>query len=245
MFEDSLFATNARREPRRGWTAVLSFGVQAALLGVLVLVPLLYTDALPVSALRDFIVEIPALPGRPQPPTPPQPQHATHNDSNMENAILLQPPKVPDTVTMVDDRGKVPVPLGPDMPGITGTGRPNPALTEILASNMRPVPPKPANIIPPHPVRLSTGVSEGLLIQKITPVYPKIAISTRTQGTVVLQALIGRDGTIQNLHVVSGHPLLINSAVDAVKQWRYRPYLLNNEPVEVETQIVVNFKIGG
>jgi protein TonB len=88
-------------------------------------------------------------------------------------------------------------------------------------------------------------VSEGLLIQKITPVYPKIAISTRTQGTVVLQALIGRDGTIQNLHVVSGHPLLINSAVDAVKQWRYRPYLLNNEPVEVETQIVVNFKIGG
>jgi protein TonB len=245
VFEDSLFATNARREPRRGWAAVLSFGIQAVLLSVLVLVPLLYTDALPVSALRDFIVEIPALPGRPQPPAPPQqPQHARHNDSNLENTILIQPNRVPDRTVIVDDHGNIPGPLGPDIPGITGTGVPNAALTDFLASNTRPAPPKPVSVTTPRVLHIS-HVDEGLLIRRVTPVYSKIAIDTRTQGTVVLQALIGRDGTIQKLHVVSGHPLLVNSAMDAVRQWRYRPYLLNNEPVEVETQIVVNFKLGG
>jgi periplasmic protein TonB len=247
VFEDSLFATNARREPRRGWAAVLSFGMQAVLLGVLVLVPLLYTDALPISALRDFIVEIPALHGRPQPPTPPtQPRQRRHNDSNMENAILLQPRKVPDKIAIVDDRGVKPNDSAPYIPDGLSTGIANPALTEILASNMRAVPPpKPPSPTTSRPIRLSIGVTDGLLIHKVTPVYSKIAIATHTQGRVVLQALIGRDGSIENLHVISGHPLLISSALEAVKQWRYRPYLLNNEPVEVETQITVNFTLGG
>jgi protein TonB len=108
---------------------------------------------------------------------------------------------------------------------------------------MHPVAP-PANI-QTKPMPVSKGVIEGLLVHKITPVYPKIAIIAHQQGTVLLHAIIGRDGTIQNLQVISGPPLLIQAALDAVQRWRYRPYLLNNEPVEVETQITVNFTLGG
>lgn len=85
-------------------------------------------------------------------------------------------------------------------------------------------------------------MSEGHLVNRIEPVYPKIAILTGIQGEVKLHAIIARDGSIESLSVVSGHPLLVRAAVDAVRQWRYRPYYLNGEPVEVETLITVNFK---
>jgi protein TonB len=94
-------------------------------------------------------------------------------------------------------------------------------------------------------VRVSQGVSQGLLIRKVQPAYPPLARSARIQGTVVLQALIGKDGSIQNLRVVSGHPMLTNSALEAVRQWKYKPYYLNGEPVEVETTINVNFTLSG
>ncbi len=97
----------------------------------------------------------------------------------------------------------------------------------------------------PQRVRVSAGVTEGLLIHKVQPNYPPLARSARIQGQVVLQAVIGKDGTIQNLHAVSGHPMLTPAAIDAVKQWRYKPYFLNGEPVEVDTQITVNFTLAG
>ena len=77
------------------------------------------------------------------------------------------------------------------------------------------------------------------------PAYPPIAAQAQVQGTVVLQAVIAKDGTVQDLRVVSGHPLLVAAAMDAVKQWRYKPYLLNDQPVEVDTQINVNFTLAG
>jgi protein TonB len=92
-------------------------------------------------------------------------------------------------------------------------------------------------------VRVSQGVSQGLLIHQIKPTYPPLARQARIQGSVVLQAVIAKDGTIQNLRLVSGHPMLAPAAIDAVKQWRYKPYFLNGEPVEVETQITVNFTL--
>ena len=97
----------------------------------------------------------------------------------------------------------------------------------------------------PQRVRVSQGVSQGLLVHKVQPSYPPLARQARIQGTVVLQALIGKDGSIQNLHVVSGHPMLTNAALEAVKEWKYKPYILNGEPVEVETTINVNFSLSG
>jgi protein TonB len=86
---------------------------------------------------------------------------------------------------------------------------------------------------------------EGNLIYRPQPVYPPIARSARVQGTVLLRAVISREGTIENLQVVSGHPMLVQAAINAVRQWRYRPYMLNGEPVEVETQVTVNFLLSG
>jgi periplasmic protein TonB len=97
----------------------------------------------------------------------------------------------------------------------------------------------------PQRVRVSQGVSTGLLIKKVTPNYPPLARQARIQGQVVLQAEISKEGTIQNLQLISGHPMLAPSAIEAVKQWRYKPYLLNGEPVAVETQVVVNFSLSG
>jgi len=94
-------------------------------------------------------------------------------------------------------------------------------------------------------VRVSQGVTQGMVIHKVQPTYPPLARTARVQGAVQLAAEIGKDGTVQNLHVLSGHPLLTQAALDAVKQWRYKPYILNGEPVIVDTQITVNFTLSG
>jgi protein TonB len=101
-------------------------------------------------------------------------------------------------------------------------------------------PPTPVS----HRLRLSR-IREGDLIRKTQPAYPAIARSARIQGIVVVQAIISKQGTIENLKVLAGHAMLVPAAIDAVRQWRYRPYVLNNEPVEVETQITVNFSLAG
>jgi protein TonB len=97
----------------------------------------------------------------------------------------------------------------------------------------------------PKKVNISAGVAVGMLIQKTQPVYPPIAKAARVSGTVVLQATISKSGMIEGLRVVSGPAMLQQAAMDAVKTWRYKPYLLNNEPVEVETTVNVIFTLGG
>jgi protein TonB len=98
---------------------------------------------------------------------------------------------------------------------------------------------------PPKKVNISAGVAVGMLIQKTMPVYPPIAKAARVSGTVVLQATISKTGTIENLKVISGPAMLQQAAMDAVRSWRYRPYLLNNDPVEVDTTVNVIFTLGG
>jgi protein TonB len=98
---------------------------------------------------------------------------------------------------------------------------------------------------PPKKINISAGVAVGNLIQKTSPVYPPIAKAARVSGTVVLQATISKTGTIENLRVISGPAMLQQAALDAVRSWRYRPYLLNNDPVEVETTVNVIFSLGG
>jgi protein TonB len=98
---------------------------------------------------------------------------------------------------------------------------------------------------PPQRVRVSQGVSTSLLIKKVAPQYPDDAKQARIQGSVVLQALIDKNGDVADLALVSGHPMLAPAAIKAVKQWKYKPYLLNGQPVNVETQIVVRFSLSG
>src|SRR5437764_632958 len=95
----------------------------------------------------------------------------------------------------------------------------------------------PAKVAPPQRIRVSAGVAESNVLQKVNPVYPQMAKIAHVSGDVVLQAIIGKNGAIQNLRAINGHPILIQAAMDAVRQWKYRPYLLNEEPVEVETTV--------
>ncbi len=90
-------------------------------------------------------------------------------------------------------------------------------------------------------VRVSQGVSQALLLHRVRPIYPTKALQDRIQGTVVLQAYISKEGNVEDLKLVSGHPALSPAAIDAVKLWKYKPYLLNGEPVSIETTVNVNF----
>jgi TonB family protein len=95
----------------------------------------------------------------------------------------------------------------------------------------------------PQHVQITQSVAQGLLLTKVDPIYPPLARQARIQSTVVLRAQISKEGSIEQLTLVSGHPMLVQAAIDAVKQWKYKPYVLNSEPVEVETEIRVNFTL--
>ena len=245
MFEDSLFATNPRPNPRRGWSALLSFALQAVLVTMLVAAPLFYTEALPMDYARSFI-ELPTPPPGPPPPPPRGPVAHHPSPSNLEGEHIIEIHEVPKGPPKQIVERVAPPHWTPDdfVTGSTGASGADNGIGNVLGGTSGrgiPVPPPPT---PTKPVPVS-HISEGLLIHKVTPEYPEIAKMAHQQGTVVLHAIIGRDGAIQQLQAVSGPPLLVPAAVRAVQQWRYRPYILNGQPVEVETQITVNFRLGG
>jgi len=92
-------------------------------------------------------------------------------------------------------------------------------------------------------VRVSQGVSNGLLIKRVQPVYPTLAMQMRVEGAVELDATIGKDGSTSDIKVLKGDPMLAQAAVEAVRQWKYKPYLLDGQPVQLQTQITINFKL--
>jgi protein TonB len=245
MFEDSLIESGNRfKAKRRLSTTILSFFGQFALIGILILIPLIYTDALPKSMTMTFLV---APPPPPPPPPPPAaaPVKVVKMVSEVVNGQLRTPTKIPEKVQMIKEEEAPPdlgaggVPGG--VPGGIPCGSAGGVIGGIISSTHVDVP----KVATPQRVRVSSGVSTGLLIRKVPPTYPQLAKQARIQGQVVLQAEISKDGTIQNLQLISGHPMLAPAAIEAVKQWRYKPYLLNGEPVAVETQVIVNFSLSG
>jgi protein TonB len=158
---------------------------------------------------------------------------------------MVAPRFVPREILQVDEpSAPPPIDLGGlRVPGGTGDSTaPNAVLDSVGRGINFIVPPPPAPST--HPLGVSR-MMEGNLIYRVQPQYPTLARQARIQGVVALRAMISREGKIENLQVVSGHPMLVQSAMDAVRQWRYRPYYLNNEPVEVETQVTVNFTLSG
>ena len=242
MFQDSLIESGGRIKTKRVWTTTFAFFILGFVIGVLILVPLIYTEVLPKTQLMTFLVA-------PPPPPPPPPAAAPVQavkvvQTDIENGRLRTPSKIPQKVAMIKEEEAPPVSsMGGVVGGVPG-GVPGGQMGGVLGGILSSTPVATPRIAPQR-VRVSQGVSEGLLVNKITPPYPPMAKMARVQGSVVLQAVISKQGTIENLRVVSGHPMLVQSALDAVKQWRYRPYLLNGEPVEVETQITVNFSLTG
>jgi periplasmic protein TonB len=241
MFDDTLNSSWDERSRRR-LTTLTSFGLQALAVGVLLVLPLLRPAGLPLFRQ----ISTPVSLGRPL-GEPPAVMARTGTSaalrSNALDLTLRMPTRIPNGISPTSGDGP---------PQITGLGAattgnvigdPN-GVPGLFTSDSRPavpVAPPPARVAP---VRIS-HMSEGDLIHKVLPTYPPLARSARIQGQVVLQAIISRQGAIENLRVLTGPPMLVPAAIEAVRQWRYRPYVLNNEPVEVETQITVNFSLAG
>jgi protein TonB len=230
--------SNWDHSARRGWTTLASFTMQALALSLLLLIPLLVIQGPPKLHWFD---ESPIL-IPPSAPAPPTGQRLIHS-SNISNGQLLQPPMIPNTIANLSEQ---PVATSPDFSNLGvdgGTGAARRGVIDSIGNSVdvAPPPPLPASA---HPLKVSHW-AEGNIIYRVQPSYPPIARLARVQGTVELRAIISKAGTIENLVVVRGHPMLVKSAIEAVRQWRYRPYLLNNEPIEVETEITVNFVLSG
>ncbi len=243
MFEDSLFDSGAGSRPRKTWPKLVSFAIEVGAIGVLVLLPFIYTQALPKQLWTD-ILENPAPPPGVAPPQALHSQSRTaQRNHDLEDKVLHEPAYIPRITSLVHDEpasSEGP----PSMEGVQG-GMPGGAENSVITEIARASPSLVVKVSPPAKLRVSFGVAAGMLVHQVKPQYPQMAVQARIQGTVVLQAVIGKDGMVRELRLVSGHPMLAPAAIEAVKQWRYRPYLLNGEPVEVDTQINVNFTLGG
>ena len=249
LFSDSLLQYRGQKS-RQTWATLVSFVLQCLMLGVLILLPLYFTEQLPKSQLLTFLIEPP-----PPPPPPPAAQQVAKIMKQIQSDLLSggqlrTPTRIPQKVQMIKEE-EAPPPM-PGAGGVVGGvpgGIPGGQLGGVIGgivnstSNLAYIP-KLQPVIPQR-VRISQGVTTGMLIHKVEPPYPALARSARIQGDVVLKAIIDKEGNIQDLQLVSGHPMLVPSAIQAVRQWRYRPYLLNGQPVEVETTITVIFTLNG
>jgi periplasmic protein TonB len=237
MFADYISDNAWANRSHRGWTALASLAAQSFAIAGLLVLPLFYTEAMPRLALLGSVIA-------PAPPPAPGGARAARGQvvSNLDELALRFPAPIPRPSGFRgggDDSVAEP-PGGPGVVGIVGDHPGGNDVLEAIGSGMRPAIPAPSLRLP----RVS-HVMEGNLIRRVQPEYPALAKQARVQGTVVLRAVIDRAGTIQDLQVISGHPLLVQAAINAVRQWRYRPYYLNDQPVEVETQVTVNFSLSG
>jgi protein TonB len=255
MFEQSI--VERERKTRRPWAVAVSFLGQVVVVGLLILTPLVFTERLPASRLGGFHLFTPATGTRARETQRGVKLVRVPQTYAVRPGALVAPRQIPAKVAMVMEE---PINL-PGMSALAGetaghgggTGAGD-VINSMLGRTLEIAPPAP----PPTParsperkdahppVRIKVGglVQQAKLIQAPQPVYPALARQARISGTVRLAAVIGRDGRIANLRVITGHPMLVPAAVDAVRQWEYQPTLLNGDPVEVATEIDVNFTLG-
>jgi protein TonB len=250
MFEQTFVDGEGRTN--KPWTVVVSTITQVTIVGIILLIPLIYTEALPKTSLTSFLTAPPPPPPPPPPPAAEAPKVVKKVVREFDGTKLQAPKKIPPKIAMITEEEPPPAAMGVmgGVPGGVPGGSAGGVIGGILggvpsAAPPPPPPPKKAEEKPKNPERIRVGgnVQAANLIRKVTPNYPPLAKQARVQGTVKFSAIIGKDGTIQNLQLVSGHPLLVPAATEAVKQWIYKPTLLNGEPVEVITQIDVNFTL--
>jgi protein TonB len=249
IFSDSLLHYEGQKG-RQTWATLASVFLQCSLVGVMLLLPLYFTQELPKSQLLTFLVAPP-----PPPPPPPAAEQVARITKQIQTDMisggqLRTPTRIPQKVQMIkEEDAPLPVAGGGGVVGGVPGGIPGGQLGGVIggivssSANVAVVP-KFQPVVPQR-VRISQGVTAGMLIHKTQPSYPILARSARIQGTVILKAIIDKDGNIQDLQLVSGHPLLVPAAIAAVKEWHYKPFLLNGIPTEVETTVDVNFILSG
>ncbi len=249
MFADSLLEFGWQRK-RKALATTTSFILNVLMVSLLLITPLVFTQSLPKAQLLTFLVA-------PPPPPPPPPPAAAQQVQRVLKQIqtdmlstgqLRTPARIPQKVQMIkEEEAPPPMPATGGVIGGVPGGIPGGQLGGVIggivsATSSLAAVPKLVTAVPQR-VRISQGVTKGLLIHRVEPVYPPLARAARVQGEVILTAIIDTNGAIKNLQLVSGHPMLVPAAIGAVQQWRYKPYLLNGQPVEVETTITVIFSL--
>ena len=246
MFEQTLLPAPERGA--QGASFAVSMGVQALLVGTAVIVPLFFVESLPLVKLSRLVIAPPAPKAIPLVAVPaqvarqwlpsarrfylPTRSSATTAAASPEPALFELPGDGPPTIGSSDG-----VPGAPAFGQTFSPAAPPPPPQPKPAARTEPAP------APTGPVRVGGDVQAAMLIKRVMPIYPPLARQARIQGTVRLTGIISREGQIVNLRVESGHPLLVGAALDAVRQWIYRPTLLNGQPVEVIAPIDVHFTL--
>ena len=249
MFEDfkELGVLSTKTQTRRRRTVIVSATLQAGLVGILVLTPLLFPEALQSKHVLTTLLMAPP----PPPPPPPLAAAAIHSVVRplpriVSAGTMVAPTVIPKVVARIKEE-----PLQPDIsaagaaggvPGGIPGGQMGGVLGGIIggaANAALPPPPKAGS----KRIQLGGQLEEARLVHFVKPSCPPLARAAHLSGTVKLHAVIGEDGTVRELQAISGPPLLIPATLDAVKQWRYQPTLLNGEPYEVETFISVIFRL--
>ena len=250
MFEQSF--VDGTGKTNKPLTVAISFGIQSGLIVLLVILPMIFFEGLQPTQLASMLVA-------PPPPPPPPPPAAEIIKvvkvipRQFDAGRLVAPKQIPKDIAMIREE-ELPPNMGAvgvvgGVPGGVPGGAVGGVIGGIIGSvpTAAPPPPPPPKEAPkpPTPSRIRVGgnVQAANIAKMVRPAYPPLAKQARIQGTVRFNAVIAKDGTIQNLQVVSGHPLLIPAATEAVRQWIYKPTQLNGEPVEVQTQIDVNFTL--
>lgn len=232
MFRESLLESSPVRRNQKRWPMAVAFVLESIAAGLIILIPLLSTGIIPISARvpHDMPLQMIRVAS--------EPVHSVAGHSGGTTAPMTR------VIAIADSPNAIPygsarysdynnVTTEPNIPFGAGGSGPNVG----ICTDCKPIGPA----IHKGPLVIS-HLSEAQLVHRVEPVYPRMAVIINLQGEVRLHAIIAKDGTIQSLSISSGHPMLAQAALDAVRQWRYRPYLLNGEPVEVETFITVNFK---
>jgi periplasmic protein TonB len=252
MFEQSF--VDGTGKTNKPWTILVSFLLQVGLIGIAVIIPLIYYDALPKTQFTGLLVAPPPPPPPPPPPAAVIPKVVRVIPRQFDAGRLMAPKVIPKTIAKISEEELPPPASGAigvvgGVPGGVPGGTAGGVIGGIIGSVPTAAPPPPPPSVKVEKkaeiqrVRVGGNVQAARLVRKLTPVYPPLAKQARIQGTVKFTAIIGTDGTIRNLQLISGHPLLVPSAQEAVRQWAYQPTLLNGEPVEVITQIDVNFTL--
>jgi protein TonB len=242
MFEEMVVSSPRGKKTNKSWTVIVSGIVQATFLAVLILIPLIYTEALPKASLATLLVAPPPPPPPPPPPAATQIVKVKPQVHLMDAGKLVAPKVIPKEVKIIKEEAEQPDAMGA-MGGVPG-GVPGGQMGGVIGGVIggvggAPPPPKPTQ----QRIRQGGAVQAAMLVNRVQPQYPPLARQTRISGTVRLHAIISKDGSVQQLEVLSGHPLLVQAALDAVRQWKYRPTTLNGEPVEVDTTIDVIFSL--
>ncbi|MFZ5929318.1 MAG: energy transducer TonB [Acidobacteriota bacterium] len=250
MFEHSFVGVTGKTQ--RGWPVVASLTIQFSLVGAALLVPVLNPQILPRAVWAALPLAAPPPPA-PPPAGEPEARAAVKAVRGvMDAARPVLPRAIPPKAAMIDDSDFVAAQAGVrggvqgGMEGGVADGVVRAVMDAAQAAAPPPVAAHEAQAAKPkEPIRVRRGgeVQEAMLVHRVLPAYPPLARQARIEGKVVFKAVISAEGLIQSLQLVSGHPLLVEAAREAVRQWRYRPTLLNGRPCEVDTVIEVNFTL--